>query len=87
MGKILLETKQRDSVSNKYFQSKMYAKNPYVSSESSVFSLGSPMVDVGLSTEEKCEPIEGAGVISVSLPMVAPAREIEVSANNRYFQI
>ena len=58
----------------------MYAQNPYVSSESAVFSLGSPMVDLELSTEEKCEPKEGGGVISVSLPVVAPATEIEVSA-------
>ena len=58
----------------------MYAQNPYVSSESAVFSLGSPMVDLELITEEKCEPKEGGGVISVSLPVVAPATEIEVSA-------
>ena len=57
----------------------MYAQNPYLSSESAVFSLGSPMVDLELSTEEKCEPKEGAGIISVSLPVVAPATEIEVS--------
>ena len=65
-------------------QSKMYAKNPYVSSKSAVFSLGSPMVDIGLSTEEKCEPTEGTGVIYVTLPVVAPVTEIEVSMNDRY---